>query len=217
MADENYTDLPDGVFINREWDSQIQYSGTETAMLAAEWIRAEWLEGLSTNTRNIVLAPDSGFSILREGKGRCITNAHRDAGAITIKRLKGGELRVSKYRTRAEKKAWEDARNAKYKEKQEQEIWKLAKLARERDYLAEWKTNVIWNVGDIEKLAKGTRVFTGFPEIKFSAYSMEKIQKAIEQLTIVIEQATPHATDVEVKKNNVIGIRGEAYRHFHQS
>lgn len=104
MADENYTDLPDGVFINRECDSQIQYSGTEAAMLAAGLIQAEWLEGLSTYTRSIVLAPDSGFLILREGKGNCITNAHRDAGAITIKRLKGGELQVSKYRTCGEKK-----------------------------------------------------------------------------------------------------------------
>lgn len=217
MADENYTDLPDGVFINRECDSQIQYSGTEAAMLAAGLIQAEWLEGLSTYTRSIVLAPDSGFLILREGKGNCITNAHRDAGAITIKRLKGGELQVSKYRTCGEKKACEDARNAKYKEEQEQKIWKLAKLARERDYLAEWKTNVIRSVGDIEKLAKGTLVYTGFPEIKFSACSMEKIQKAIGQLTSVIEQATPYITDVEVKKSNIIGIRGEAYRHFHQS
>lgn len=217
MTDENYTDLPDGVSIISEWDSQIQYSGTEAAMLAAGLIRAEWLEGLSTYTRSIVLAPDSGFLILRKGKGNCITNAHRDAGAITIKRLKGGGLQVSKYRTCGEKKACEDARNAKYKEEQEQKIWKLAKLARERDYLADWKTNVIRSVGEIEKLAKGTLVYTGFPEIKFCAYSMEKIQKAVEQLTLVIEQATPHTTDVEVKNNNVIGIRGEAYRHFQQA
>lgn len=217
MADSNYTDLPNGVSIIREWDSQILYSGTEAAMLAAGWIRAEWLEGLSTKTRSIALTTEGGFTILREGKGRCITYAHRDAGAITIKRLEDGLLQVGKYRTRAEEKAREDVCKAKYKEEQEQEAWKLAKLARERDYLAEWKTNVLIEVSNLEKLAEGQRVFTGFPEIKLSSYSLEKVKNAIAKLTLVIEQATPHATDVEVKRSNVIGIRPGAYRAFHQA
>lgn len=186
-------------------------------MLAAGFIRPEWIDGLGTHSRFIAITSGGGFTITGEGKGRHFTHAHRERGAITVKRLADGMMLVSKWRTAGEEKAMDAAREAKWKEEREQQAWKLAKVARgERDFLAEWKASIAGELDSIGRLAEGKLVYTGFPEITLGADALARVKKSIEQLRRAIAEATPRANDLEIK-SNVITLRSRAYRHMSAS
>lgn len=198
--------------INVESHGLIRWSccGSLPALLEKGLLLEDWLPGKPGNNKSRqTVAFDDGVPrlVLGNRRGSKFTALH----IVIIRVGKKFEVLIP---------ITEDQINLierREQDKQEQETWKLAKLARERDYLAEWKTNVINRAGEIEKLAEGKMVFQGFPEIKLSSYSLEKVRNAIANLSLVIEQATPKPTDVEMKINNVIGIRGEAYRYFQQA
>lgn len=176
------------------------FKGSEAALVASGLVQSEWLPGKPGNNKT------SNVVVFEDGKTRVLVGMGRSTGDhISIKRLAKDRYEVYKDYSEAEI----ESRNLK-------EAWKLAKLARERDYLAEWKTNVIALTNNIEELAEGKRVFTGYPEIKLSSYSLEKVRNAIANLTLAIEEAKPYSADIEAK-SNVISIRGEAYRHFQQT
>jgi hypothetical protein len=214
MATANDSSLPSGVSITREWSSQIQYQGTETALLASGLIRAEWIEGLGRFSRQIAIDPAGGFQIVGEGKGSRLTHAHRDNGALTIKRLPDGNILVGKFRTITEERDIEQARQEEWAREREQKAWITAKVARgERDFLAEWKDNILRELNSIARLSEGELIYTGFPEIKLSVPGLAKVRAAVAQLTLAIAEATPQPTDLEVK-NNVIILRPKAYAHM---
>lgn len=177
------------------------FNGSEAALVAAGLVQSEWLPGKPGNNKI------SNVVVFEDGKARVLVGRGRSTGdRVNIKRTAKDRYEV-----------WKEYSEDEIESRNLKDAWKLAKLTRERDYLAEWKTNVISLTRNIEELAEGKSVFTGFPEIKLSAYSLEKVKNAVANLALVIEQATPHSTDVEVKSNNVISIRGEAYRYFQQA
>lgn len=116
MADAQCsTDPAHGVEIT-EYFSQSIYLGDETALIAAGVIRSEWVAGLGAHSRAIVLEPDGGFTVIREGvSGNYVTHALRRRGLFSLRRRKDGLLRVIKYRTPEE----ERLRELEWKRKRE--------------------------------------------------------------------------------------------------
>ncbi|MDD5177376.1 MAG: hypothetical protein PHQ05_13240 [Sterolibacterium sp.] len=87
-----------------EMPSRVSYRGTQTALLAAGIVLPEWLEGLGRYARYIALNPEGGFLIIGEGRGRHISNAHRELGAVSIKQYPNGMMCVDKFRTAHEER-----------------------------------------------------------------------------------------------------------------
>lgn len=108
------------------------YRGGEEALIAAGVIRGEFVAGLGTWTRALVLEPGGGFTLVRDGKGgkgNYVTNALRERGLYTIQRKRDGNLLVCKYRTRAEERAHEEVRQKAFSDEQrEKEIKRASAL-----------------------------------------------------------------------------------------
>lgn len=213
MAEQDDTVLPAGVAIADESSSQVAYRGSESALLAAGIIQAEWIEGLGRLSRQIAINPSGGFSILGEGKGARITHAHRQHGAFTVKRLADGDIVARKYRTIAEEREREAAMIEEMGRERERADWNQAKAARiGQDYPSQWKSAVISHFEVAIELLEGKRLFQGFPEIKLSSPDLEKVQRAAVQLRAAIEETAPRLNDLQPDGSNVIRLHGRAYR-----
>ncbi len=202
------------------WPLGDAYTGTEAALVAAGLAKPEWFPGKPGNniTSQQVIFSEDGPRLLRGGQGNCRVKGDERFNRIIINR-NGYADRFTVIKPWPKERCEElrRAEEARKQDEQKQEACKLAKLARERDYLTEWKTNVTTLAENIRDLAQGKRIFTGFPEIRLSDCSLRKVENAIAQLALAIEEAKPYTADIEVKKSNVISIRGEAFRYFQQA
>lgn len=134
MADSQCsTDPAHGVEITDHWPNRLIYFGDETALIAAGVIRSEWVAGLGEHSRKIVLEPDGGFTVIREGvNGNYVTHALRNRGLFSLRREKDGRLRVIKYRTLEEerlKKREREEERQKEREREAEEAKNMVKRA----------------------------------------------------------------------------------------
>ncbi len=92
MADNDSTDLPAGVSLVYEYESQTTFVGDESTFVSAGWICPEWLAGLGRYARQIAFDPQgqAGFAIIHEGKGNGLKHEHLEAGAVSVRRLDAG-------------------------------------------------------------------------------------------------------------------------------
>lgn len=104
MADNDSTDLPAGVSLVYEYESQTTFVGDESTFVSAGWICPEWLAGLGRYARQIALDPQGGFTIIHEGKGNGLKHHHIEAGAVSVKRLADGQIQFTKYQTITERR-----------------------------------------------------------------------------------------------------------------
>lgn len=212
MAVNDHTQLPAGVEIVRECDTCVDYVGTEDALVAAGLIQPAWAQGLSHHSRQIVLSPDGGFTVVAEGKGNHITHAHRNLGAYRIKRLQDGRLRVGKCRTVAEQNAYDEERRKRLEREQAKNAWGMAAEARlNADYPARWKSGVLRHVQQISEFLDGKLVFEGFPDIRLDSNSISVAKEMVGVLERQIKALSPRVDDTRVEAGNVVFLREQAY------
>ena len=217
MVDVDSNDIPDGISIARNLSSCVTYVGDDAAFLATDFLDAACIDGVGPLIRRVVRLKEGGFRIVsEEGKAGPFSNADRDAGAMTIKRLSSGKLSVTKYRTKAEEKAIDIERRENFRRELEQEAWQHGKVARlSDDYVGRWRNSLRQHIKEIADLCAGRITYRDFPTIKVREHDVSRIVGLVDEMLNALSESEISIADlVKEEKSNVIHLNGNAYQHM---
>ena len=199
----------------------VNFIGTQAALIKAGLLKLEWIEGLGSLQREIVLDAHGNFTVVGEGKGCRICLAHRQHGAYTIKRAANGCFRVCKFRTPIEQDAyherWAQECRARMEQharvRMEQLAWSVASVATKESYEERWKVQILHAIGELEELLSGSRIYRGFPEVTLQGSDLNTARETCAMLRQTVNASKPRLRLTEkAEHNNVIQLRSRSFR-----